>query len=109
MKPVFDWQIVQIEAFPVHGDHFDAVATVHWKYVGAVGYTVAERAGASGLHQHDRTNYVPFDALTKEQVVRWVEEIIGAERLAQMQAGIEEEIANRLQPKTVLKNTPWGG
>jgi hypothetical protein len=88
------------------------VVKVHWRYVvkdeddEGRNYT-ANTYGLINYTQNDE-NYIPFEELTKEIVVGWVEETLGEDRLNEIVKMLEETIQTQKNPST-LGGIPWGG
>jgi hypothetical protein len=88
------------------------VVKVHWRYlvndedVEGRNYT-ANIYGVVNYTQNDE-NYIPFEELTEEIVVGWVEETLGEDKLDEIVKILEQTIQNQKNPPT-LGGIPWRG
>ena len=92
----------------------DVCHTIHYtfykeKTVGsgddAVTYS-ASVYGTVGLDSPDADNFIAYADITEEDVQGWVESKIGADKLAEIEAGLDANIAEQETP-TKAKGKPW--
>jgi len=50
-------------------------------------------------------DFVPFDQLTEQQTIQWVQEQLGPERLSQIEKGLQQTINE--QKKQTVEGWPW--
>jgi hypothetical protein len=86
----------------------NVVTTVHWRLKGSQEsngklYT-AERYGATTMGQPSPESFTPFDQLTEEQVVGWLEATLDVE---QMTAQLQADINLQITPVTVTLTPAW--
>ena len=95
-------------------DLADVCKTVHYSFykqevVGegddAVTYS-ASSIGTVGLDAPDSENFTAYADITEENVQGWVEAKIGADRLAEIEAGLDAQIAEQKTP-TKATGRPW--
>lgn len=112
------WDIDTLERDPATG----RVTVAHWRAKKLVGDTVAETYGAvellPGPTDPADPEFRPFEGLTKDVVVQWVQEALlapptpavpGVElpsQLADVEAYLNARIAEQLAPP-VATGTPW--
>jgi len=102
------WGIVQLDAYPEKDGLTDVVFTVHWNLTGDDGEGHTGYAyGSVGVTLDEGGAYTPFAELTKEQVVGWVIESLGAEQVASLEAGIANLIEQQINPTVVTPPLPW--
>lgn len=100
MTMIYNWQIMQLKRHNVDG------------FVNTVEYCVSVTDGEHSVINVDSVpfakrldaSYTPFDELTKEQVVEWVQEVAGKHI-------IEASLARQLEAKkhpTEELGMPWG-
>lgn len=83
------------------------VQTAHWTAVETDEEYTASVYGSAGFSPNpDDESFVAFEDLTEAQVVAWVEEYLGEEQLAAMQANLLAQIENQKNPP-VISGTPW--
>jgi hypothetical protein len=66
--------------------------------------TVYYETGSEG------SGYIPFEELTKEEVVNWVETTIGAEKIENLRIKVEQNLTARLERESALSGSfgmPW--
>lgn len=106
MSVVYTWIISQLDCIPNEDGYQNVVQTVHWRLDGTedgYGGNVYGTAVLPGPGQ-PFTNY---EDLTQDQIVGWVEEALGPERVLQFQENIVQQIANQVNPSIVTPPLPW--
>ena len=105
MATTFTWNVQQLDRELADG----YVYTAHWT-VDAVSSKLREdgkpyRAGAYGSVGLERpeSDLIPFDDLTKDQVIGWVKSKINE---AEIEAAIEAQLAEQITP-TRGQGVPW--
>ncbi len=94
----YNWNVVQMDRKVADG----FVTTVHYNVSAVDGEFTASTYGTVGFTEED-TDYTPFDELTKDQVIGWVQDSLG-------QDTVEEALAAQID---ALKNPvnesglPW--
>ncbi len=101
----YDWNCKTVDAYPQDGDYTDVVYNVHWIVTGTsdsegVTYS-ANSIGTQVLDTSGITDFIPFDELTNEQAVSWTKSAMGQEQVDSIQAGIQSEIDNLINPTSV--------
>jgi trans-2-enoyl-CoA reductase len=95
-------------------DLADVCKTVHYSFVkneivgegdDAITYS-ASNIGTVGLDAPDSENFTAYADITEEDVQGWVEAKIGVDRLAQIEAGLDAQIAEQKTP-TKATGLPW--
>jgi hypothetical protein len=94
----FTWSVVQMDRKSADG----FVTTVHYNVSAVDGEFTASTYGTVGFTQEEM-DYVPFEQLTQEQVIGWVQDSLG-------QDTVEEALAAQIdaQKNPVSKSgLPW--
>jgi hypothetical protein len=96
-----NWKINTLE---YTNDNDKGVVTAHWDCTLLEGEYSARRYGSCSF-QPDATSegYVPFEDLTEEIVLGWVQATLDVE---EMEASLLAQIEEQKNPKT-LKGNPW--
>lgn len=103
----YNWTISQLEVKPQAGDVQDLVVTVHWRLDGVDGEHSAGVYGTVATKPYEAgAPFVPYDSLTKEIVVGWVEDALG-EQVQSYKDSIATQIANLINPTIVTPPLPW--
>ena len=69
-------------------------------------YYSASNIGTVGLDAPDSENFTAYADITEEDVQGWVEAKIGADRLAEIEASLDAQIAEQKTP-TKATGKPW--
>jgi len=101
------WGIVQLDAYPEKNGLTDVVFTVHWNLTAVDGDYTGYAYGSVGVTLDEGGGYTPYDELTLDQVVGWVQESLGAEQVASLEANVATQIENQINPPVVTPALPW--
>ena len=82
------------------------VYTIHWTVSLEQDGETAGAYGSIGLGDPDPGSYTPFDEITKDQAISWVKAGLGNEQVAAIEAALEEQIQQKLNP-TSAAGVPW--
>jgi hypothetical protein len=84
------------------------VSTAHWTASKTDGQHTASSYGSIGLphKDHDDPDFVPYDQLTEAQVIAWVQDAMGAEQVAALEANLDGQLSAMANPVTA-SGTPW--
>ena len=106
----YTWIIVQMEAHPTYFDHDNVVFNVHWTLRAEDGAFQASVYGSQSLNVEtiDEDTFTSYEDLTQAQVVEWLEESMGDERVDELKESLEREIENQRTPTVVTPPLPWG-
>ena len=101
------WNVVQMDCYPEVDGEQDVVFTVHYTLNGVDGEYTGSVYGSVGVKLDDGAPFVPYADLTLDQVVGWVQDALGAEQVASMEANVAQQIANQINPPVVTPPLPW--
>ncbi len=107
MAIVYDWMISQLECYAEKDKLPEVVFNVHWRYTAKDGDYYADVYGSQVLNADDITDFIPYDELTKEQVVTWLVDTMGEEKIASFQDSLEDSIEQLKNPPVVTPPLPW--
>jgi hypothetical protein len=94
------WKIANLERET--GDGF--VFTAHYTIDAKDDTYSAGAYGSIGFERPD--NLIPFADLTEEQVVAWVKEALGAEKIDEVEAALQNQLDQQRNP-TKAAGVPW--
>lgn len=100
----FIWTINAMYTMPTPEP--DYVVNVLWTLTGDESGTVASMSGNSLMSSADTTNFIPYDQLTEQIVIGWVQEALGPDGVANCEANVQGQIDSILNPPVVPQNTP---
>ena len=103
----YSWDCRTVDTYPTSGDFADVVYNVHWRLTGTdeTGEHSATVIGTQSItvEDLDGESFVAFEDLTHEDVIGWVESAMGAERVAELHTSLDNQIADKIAPKSVTK------
>jgi hypothetical protein len=108
MSITYNWAIANLEREVSDGYVF----TAHWTVVGISDDVDPEgnpyNSGAYGSMGLERPegNLIPFDELTQEQVVGWVKDKFGPDKVTEIEKALAARIVDQQFP-TVEAGVPW--
>jgi hypothetical protein len=94
----FNWNVVQMDRLTSDG----FVVTVHYTVNAVDGDYTASTYGTVGYTQEDKS-YTPFASLTKEQVIGWVKDSLGKDKVEASLTEMIELLKNPVQESGL----PW--
>ena len=94
------WAIANLERETADGFVFTAHYTISAK-------SAAYSAGAYGSIGFERPeNLIPFADLTEAQVISWVQEALGADKVTEIEAALQSQLDEQAAP-TKAAGVPW--
>jgi hypothetical protein len=102
---LYSWDCRTVDTYPTQGELTDVVYNVHWRLTGAEGEHSATVIGTQSLTAENiqPEGFIPFESLTHEQVIAWVEESMGEDRVAELKASVDSQVAALITPTSVTK------
>lgn len=107
MANIYTWVIEVMECKPQEDGQTDVVITVHWRLNGTDGQYNGTAYGSVGVTYTPDSPFTPYDELTQEQVVGWVQGALGAEQVASLEANVAAQIEAQINPPIVNLPLPW--
>jgi hypothetical protein len=103
-----NWNCKTVDVYPTEGDYTDVVYNVHWIVTGTSdqldpeGNPYTSRViGTEMLDTSTITDFIPFADLTNEIAVQWTKDAMGAEQVAEIEANVEAQINQEINPTSV--------
>ena len=107
MANTYTWNCRTVDTYPTSGEFSDVVYNVHWRLTGTdeTGEYSATVIGTQSITVEDLASetFVAFEDLTHEDVIGWVESAMGEERVAELHTSLDNQIADKIAPKSVTK------
>lgn len=101
------WSVIKMDCYPEYAGETDVVFNVHWLLVGYDGDYTASVYGSCGLTLDPDAPFTPFADLTEEQVIGWVQDALGVESVASLEANVAQQIEDQINPPVVTPPLPW--
>ena len=102
------WQIEQMSCYPQELGETDVVFSAAWRVNGTDGTYNATVYGSQGIAPYTKgAAFIPYADLTQAEVIGWVQTAMGAEQIAAINANIEQQIENQVNPPVVTPPLPW--
>jgi len=97
----YTWGIANLERETSDGYVF----TAHWTLSATDGDHTAGSYGSIGFERPEG-NLIPFEDLTKELVIQWVQEKLGEEQVTSMESALQAQIDEQKAPSKE-SGVPW--
>ena len=108
MANTYEWKVNQLECYPQHEEQTDVVFVVHWDRLASDGAGHDARVyGSQSVTLNPDAPFTPYADLTQAEVEGWLEDAIGAERVAEMDAALDAQIENQINPPVITPPLPW--
>lgn len=105
MANTYNWDINYIEVKPSLDDLTNVVSIVKWTYKGvSPEYINGEITGETTIPSPQSESFIPYNSLTKEIVVSWLENILN---VSDLQLRVDTQIDFIINPPTVTLPLPW--
>jgi len=101
------WNPTQLDCYPDVDGEVDVVFVVHWECTATEGEYSGRVYSTVGVTLDAESPFVPYDQLTKEQVVGWVQEALGPETVAATEAAVLQQIEDQKNPPVISPPLPW--
>ncbi len=107
----YAWDVSTVDTYPTKDSNADVVYNVHWRLTATDDTNkdsdgnnwTADVYGSQGLDTDSISSFVAFGSLDAAKVQSWVEAALTADRVAEMKAGLDAQIAEKITPTSVQK------
>lgn len=108
MATTYEWNCKTVDVHPQENEETNVVYNVHWIVKGISEeldsegnpYTVSS-IGTQVVPLDDDSVFILFEDLTNEIVTGWVKESMGEETVSELEASIDSQINNLINPTSV--------
>jgi hypothetical protein len=101
----YTWKIESLDCKP-DGDS-KIVSCIHWRLKGDDGTNTTEVYGSQAIENNTENVFIDYEALTKDQVIAWAQEAMGADVVATLQASIDSQLEALANPPVIKPPLPW--
>jgi len=107
----YAWDVSTVDTYPTKDSNSDVVHNVHWRLTAtddanddADGNAQTSTVyGSQGLDTDSISSFTAFGSLDAAKVQGWVEAALTADKVTEMKAGLDAEIAEKITPTSVQK------
>jgi len=111
MDITYIWDIQSIHVVPSLSDdgYTNIVKKIYWSLTATNEQLVSDFLTDVATVDifSDKTNFIPYSDLTQEQIISWIHEILGEEKINTMKKILEDRIQSTLDHPTVMFPLPW--
>ena len=96
-----DWNCKTIDVYThEHNGHEQVIYNVHWRVEKEDGEYSASSYGTQPLNTEDIQNFIPFDEVTSEIVEGWVKDVMGEEKVSEIENSLDQQIEKEKNPSS---------
>lgn len=109
MANIYTWSIQQLECVPSLDGLTNVVKFVIWRlHAGSQdGRFGAVNQGKLEVGEPSPSNFTPYNDLTEQEVIAWVQGTLGQQAINAMIAALDQQIDDQENPKIITKPLPW--
>jgi len=107
----YTWDVSTVDTYPTKDSKSDVVHNVHWRLTATDDTNkdsegnnwTADVYGSQAVDTSDLSSFTAFADLTASDVQGWVEAALGADKVTEMKASLDANIAAKITPTSVTK------
>lgn len=111
----YSWDVSRVDTSPTHNSQADVVYNVHWRLDATDDANTIEDMdgndisvsasvyGSQSLDTSDLSSFTAFADLTASNVQGWVETALGDDKVTELKASLDAQIAEKVTPTSVTK------
>lgn len=112
----YSWRIERLDAAPEEEGLANVVRWIHWRLTASDGMNTVETYGDVPIGHADPSDFVPYDELTEELTITWLQAAINGRAaegdgeglsVAQIHAGLAGALQAKRTPVAVPVQLPW--
>ena len=103
----YSYNIYSLDSYPNYDSYQEVVFRVVYQLVATSGSYSATNTTDQNVEYQPGTPFVPYDSLTKETVVGWIEYALGAQALEDMKKQLKRNIEQQMNPVTLYLPLPF--
>jgi hypothetical protein len=77
----YKWFIPSLTVIKSQDGLDNIITTIHWSRQITDGTTTAYANGAIGINPPDVNDFIPYESITKEQIISWLESTLNVEEI----------------------------
>lgn len=106
MNTVYNWDCSTVDVIPQMGENTNVVYRVHWRLTASSDGYYTSDIGVEELTVDEISSFIPFEELTQQQVIEWVQESMGEEKVNDIKAKLEQMLEAEINPEYVTMTIP---
>ena len=106
MDITYNWIITEMECYSSAYGENNVVYKIHWHYEATADSYNAIIRGFTPIPVSVDTNFIPYNNLTKEIVVQWLE-TLNFEQIESMKTTLQNNIQEQINPTVLVLSPPW--
>ena len=107
----YAWDVSTVDTYPTKDSNSDVVYNVHWRLTATDGTNkdsdgnnwTAGVYGSQSLDTDSISSFTAFGSLDAAKVQGWVEAALTADKVTEMKASLDAQIAKKITPTSVTK------
>jgi len=103
----YTWKVKSLEVIPSAGQLTDVVHRVKWTLQGVDQQYLGELDNQITIVLDENSAFVPFENLTEEEVIAWIQNTLGQVGVEAYQRAIEQQIDKQKNPPSINRVPPW--
>jgi len=107
MAITYTWTIDEMFTYPNMDGRENVVFGVNYTLSGTDGSYSSSASGSMPLPSPE-SEFTTYADLTENEVVGWVQEILGSDKVAELEVGIYHQINDQIKPSVMTLPLPWG-
>lgn len=101
----FNWLVKTLLTTTIEGEQ-DYVVIANYDVIGTDGEYSASLSDSARFSTANIDNFIPYDQLTNEIVVGWIQALLGVDGVANLEASIQGQIDSQINPPVTPEVTP---
>ena len=101
------WKIVHLRIRPLYKEKRDIVTEIHWRLEATEQGHQAAVYGSLALPVNNLEAFIPYDSLKEADVIQWVKGVLGADKTAELEQSLRQQLAMKLEPEIFEAELPW--
>ena len=101
----YTWDVESLDCVP--DGNSKVVSCIHWRLKGDDGTNTTEVYGAQAIENNTENAFIDYESLDKDTVIGWLQDIIGADVIAELQINLDKQLENLANPPVVSLPLPW--
>ena len=107
MANTYTWTVTRMDCYPTQDTYTDVVFAVYWQVAGTDGANTCAVSGNTQVTLDPAEPYIPYNQLTQDEVIGWVQAALGPDGITQYEGNIDTQLAALAVPPVVTPPLPW--